>query len=242
MSLERSTEGFPIDALREIKLLGRLDHPNIVSLLDVAIAKYAPPEKLIDDPQTPARAPFNYPWNFFIVCEYAEHSLAGLLSRGCTFSPPQVKCVLKQVLEGLAYLHEQHVMHRDIKCSNILVNSKGEVKLADFGLSTHFVPNTLNKAQRRLVTLWYRAPELLMGVEYSEAIDMWAVGCVFAELITGQVLFRGKSEQDQLRIITESLGGKKATTKTGSYAVGTGAGFENVSERSFWDQFKLANG
>ena len=235
MSLERSTEGFPIAAIREIKLLAKLNHPNIVRLIDIAIAKYAPPEKLIDDVKTSVQTPFNYPWNFFMVCEYAEHSLAGLLERGCNFSPAHIKCILKQTLEGLAYLHEQHIMHRDIKCSNILVNSAGKLKLADFGISTKFTPNVPHKAQKGVVTLWYRAPELLLGAEYTEAIDMWAVGCVLGELILGSPVFMGKNEQDQLNIITETLGPKKS----GSYVLGIIAGFEN--RMSFWERLRLSN-
>ncbi len=207
MSLERCTEGFPIAALREIKLLSKLDHRNVLRLIDVGTAKYAPPEKLLDDSRMPATAPFSYPWNFFMVCEYAEHSLAGLVGRHYHFSPAQIKCIIKQALEGLAYLHEQHVVHRDIKCSNILMNTAGEVKLADFGMSTRFAPNKALKGQKGVVTLWYRAPELLMGFNYTESIDMWAMGCVLGELLMGCAVFMGKNEQDQLNLIAAGLGG-----------------------------------
>lgn len=243
MSLERSTEGLPIAALREIKLLAHLHHPNIVRLTDVAIAKYAPPEKLFDDSCMPASAPFSYPLNFFMVCEYAEHSLAGLQGRGCRFTASQVKCILKQILEGLAYLHSQNVMHRDIKCSNILMNSTGVVKLADFGLSTKFVPNKPHKGQKGVVTLWYRAPELLMGAEYSESVDMWAVGCVLGELLMGRAIFMGKNEQDQLNLITAGLGTTNGRSGEipGSYgtlpvdAHWTSA----VPQPSLWDKLRL---
>ncbi len=207
MSLERSSEGFPIAALREIKLLSKLQHKNIVQLLDVGTAKYAPPERLLDDTRAPTSTPYSYPWNFFMVCEYAEHSLAGLVNRRYKFSPAQVKSIMKQMLEGLAYLHGQCVVHRDIKSSNILMNAGGEVKLADFGMSAQFVPNRELKGQKGLVTLWYRAPELLIGKNYTESVDMWAVGCVLGELIMGQAVFMGKNELDQLNLISAGMDG-----------------------------------
>ena len=233
MSLERSAEGFPLAALHEIKLLSKLNHENIVQFFDVAVAKYAPPEKLLDDPLTPTSAPFSYPWNFFMVCEYAEHSLSGLLNCGYRFSPPEVKCVLRQILSGLAFLHSQSIMHRDIKCSNILMNSTGQVKLADFGMSIRFRPGTLHKGQRGVVTLWYRAPELLMGAEYSESIDMWAVGCVLGELLKGNPLFRGKNEQEQLNKITAALGNKPC----GSFTTPEDKGQVPMS---LWEELRLS--
>lgn len=211
MSLERSGEGFPIAALNEIRLLKHLSHPNIIRLIDVGIAKYAPSERLYDPLKT---CPFTYPWNFFMVCEYAEHSLSGLLERGISFSQPEIKCIFKQVLEGLAYLHKQGIMHRDIKCSNILVNSSGIAKLADFGMSTQFVPMSLQDGKRPVATLWYRAPEVLVGEDYSEAIDVWSLGCVVGELILGRAVFAGKSSKSQLEVIWKELSGSQPSLWT----------------------------
>lgn len=205
MSLERSIEGFPLAALNEIKLLKRLNHPNILRLIDVAIAKYAPSERLYDSSKLSGRTPLNYPWNFFMVCEFADHSLSGLLERGMTFSSSEVKCIFKQVLEGLAYLHRQGIMHRDIKSSNILVNSSGVAKLADFGISTRFTPTSLYNGKKAVATLWYRAPEVLMEQYYSEAIDIWGLGCVLGELIIGRPIFMGKNPQHQFKIINKAL-------------------------------------
>jgi len=241
MSLERSEEGFPISALSEIKLLSHIDHPNIVRLMDVAIAKYAPSERLFDDGKNSGKAPLNYPWNFFMVCEYAEHSLAGLLQKGVSFKPSEIKFIIKQILDGLSYLHEKHIMHRDLKSSNILVNSNAEIKLADFGMSTRFVPNTVQKGQK-VVTLWYRAPEILLGAEYTEAIDMWAAGCVLGELILGEALFRGKSEQEQLNLILQALSQKKGKVENGGYLERMAGCFEKRAEsvNNFWEKLKLA--
>lgn len=92
---------------------------------------------------------------------------------------------MKQILEGLIYLHQQHVIHRDIKGANILISSDGIAKLADFGLARVFYPNNKNaQYTNRVVTLWYRAPELLLGSRnYSDTVDVWSLGCVFAEMI-----------------------------------------------------------
>eukprot|EP00826_Nyctotherus_ovalis_P029879 TRINITY_DN236_c0_g1_i1.p1 TRINITY_DN236_c0_g1~~TRINITY_DN236_c0_g1_i1.p1 ORF type:complete len:294 (-),score=59.55 TRINITY_DN236_c0_g1_i1:455-1336(-) len=206
MTLERSSEGFPAEALNEIRLLRKLSHSNVIRLLDVGVAKYRPVDKLANNPRTPGKTPFDYPWSFFMVCEYGSHSLSGLLERRCIFSTGQVKCIMKQILEGLSYLHSNQIVHRDIKCSNILVNADGIVKVADFGLSTRFVPTRLINGKKTVATLWYRAPELLMGVDYSEAIDMWAVGCVMGELILGKPIFMGKDNPTQLKVIKEGLG------------------------------------
>lgn len=86
-------------------------------------------------------------------------------------------------------------MHRDIKAANILVNNKGVLKLADFGLANIVTPRNKNQLTSRVVTLWYRAPELLMGsTSYSVSVDLWSVGCVFAEILTGRPLLKGRTE------------------------------------------------
>lgn len=205
MTLERSSEGFPAEALNEIRLLRKLSHVNIIRLLDVGVAKY----KLASS-RVPGKTPFDYPWSFFMVCEYGSHSLSGLLERRCTFSAEQVKCIMKQILEGLSYLHSNQIVHRDIKCSNILVNAEGIVKVADFGLSTQFVGTGLMSGKKTVATLWYRAPELLTGADYSEAIDMWAAGCVMGELILGKPVFMGKDDPTQLKVIKEELGSMRS--------------------------------
>ena len=124
--------------------------------------------------------------SFYLVFEYLKHDLQGMINMKLDFSMAQIKCIMLQVLQGVAYLHQKHVIHRDIKGANILLSSKGEVKLADFGLARIFYPGDERvNYTNRVVTLWYRAPELLLGARnYSEAVDMWSVGCVFAELVT----------------------------------------------------------
>ena len=137
-----------------------------------------------------------------MVCEYMEHSLKGLLERKISLRIEQIRCIMKQILEGLIFLHSCHIMHRDIKCSNILMNSAGEVKLADFGMGTVFAPNAKYRGSKTVVTLWYRAPEILLGQDYTEAIDVWALGCVFGELLLGTAVFnKGCTEEEQISLI-----------------------------------------
>lgn len=202
MCLETSSEGFPITALREIKLLSKLKHKNIIQILDISTAKYSSENPSISS----QRVPFCYPYNFFMVCEYMEHSLAGLIKRDFQFTSDQIRCVMKQILEGLEFLHSNKVMHRDLKCSNILVNSNGEVKLADFGMGMVFGSGRLHRGTKGIATLWYRAPELFTAEYYNEAIDMWAIGCIFGELLSGAPVFKGNSEEEQLSLICSCLG------------------------------------
>lgn len=147
-----------------------------------------------------------YPYNFFMVTEYMDHSLTGLIKYGKKFSPSEIKYILREILEGVAEIHAKGIIHRDIKCANILVDSLAGVKIADFGLATQYRKGI--KRDCNVVTLWYRAPELLMGDQnYDQAIDMWAVGCVFAELMSGSVLFKENHEKDQLKAIMKFMEG-----------------------------------
>lgn len=125
-----------------------------------------------------------------MVMEYMEHDLKSLMDNKSMFARPfsvaEVKCLMLQLLEGVAYLHNNWVLHRDLKTSNILYNGKGELKICDFGLARQY-GSPLRPYTHLVVTLWYRAPELLFGQQkYSTAIDMWSVGCIMAELLTGE--------------------------------------------------------
>jgi len=179
--MENEKEGFPLTAIREIMILKRLNHKNIINLLEIVTSK--PSEKN------------KFRGNVYLVFEYMEHDLSGLVGRKYDFTVPIIKTIMKQLLLGLEYLHDNNIIHRDIKGANILINNKGELKLADFGLARLYNPD--NKIPKnytnKVVTLWYRAPELLLGENnYGPAIDMWSVGCVFSELLTGQPAFKGK--------------------------------------------------
>ena len=118
-----------------------------------------------------------------MVFEYMDHDLAGLLMTP-QFRPtaPQIKCYMKQLLQGLHHCHSKGVLHRDLKGSNLLISNNGQLKIADFGLARTFSENN-SQYTNRVITLWYRPPELLLGsVHYGPAIDMWSAGYVVAYL------------------------------------------------------------
>eukprot|EP01093_Parvamoeba_rugata_P005658 TRINITY_DN18402_c0_g1_i1.p2 TRINITY_DN18402_c0_g1~~TRINITY_DN18402_c0_g1_i1.p2 ORF type:complete len:311 (+),score=-51.36 TRINITY_DN18402_c0_g1_i1:57-989(+) len=183
--MEREKEGFPITAIREIKILQSLRHENVVRLLEVVSSTK----------------------NFYMVFEYMSNDLTGLLDSGQSLKlrPEDVKCVVYQILSGLNYMHKQNVLHRDLKPSNILLNARGQVKLADFGLSRPY--QGPSRYTNRVVTLWYRSPELLLGAtEYDWCIDVWAVGCILGELLLNRALLPGSTEPQQIELIWELCG------------------------------------
>nr|WNT93104.1 CDKG1-2 protein [Phyllostachys edulis] len=187
VKMEKEREGFPLTSLREINILLSFHHPSIVDVKEVVVGSS------VNDT--------------FMVMEYMEHDLKGAME---TMKQPyrqsEVKCLMLQLLEGVKYLHDNWVLHRDLKTSNLLLNNRGELKICDFGLSRQY-GSPLKPYTQLVVTLWYRAPELLLGAkEYSTAIDMWSLGCIMAELLSKEPLFNGKTEIDQLNKIFRILG------------------------------------
>ncbi|KAF9258590.1 Pkinase-domain-containing protein [Marasmius fiardii PR-910] len=180
-------EGTPSTAIREISLMKELKHVNIVRLYDVIHTE----TKLV------------------LIFEYCEQDLKKYMDqhgeRGA-LDPNTVRSFMYQLLKGTAFCHENQVLHRDLKPQNLLINRKGELKLGDFGLARAFgVP--VNTFSNEVVTLWYRAPDVLLGSRtYSTSIDVWSCGCIFAEMISGVPLFRGKDNQDQLLHIMRIIG------------------------------------
>ncbi|CAA7060134.1 unnamed protein product [Microthlaspi erraticum] len=174
---------------REIIILRKLDHPNVIKLEGLMLVEH---DSSI----------------LYLIFEYMEHDLLGLSSLlGDKFSESQVKCYMKQLLRGLDHCHTNHVLHRDIKSSNLLINSHGVLKIADFGLSTFFDPHNSVPLTTNVVTLWYRPPELLLGAShYGAGIDLWSTGCVIAEIYAGKPILPGKNETDQLHKIFELCG------------------------------------
>ncbi|XP_065873519.1 cyclin-dependent kinase G-2-like [Euphorbia lathyris] len=183
--------GFPITALREINILLSFHHPSIVNVKEVVMDG-------LD--------------NVFMVMEYMEHDLKGLMQvMKQPFSTSEVKCLMLQLLGGVKYLHDNWVLHRDLKTSNLLLNNEGELKICDFGMSRLY-GSPLKSYTSLVVTLWYRAPELLLGAKkYSTAVDMWSVGCIMAELLAKEPLFTGKNEIDQLTKVFKILGAPSET-------------------------------
>eukprot|EP00917_Polyrhabdina_sp_WS-2016_P011216 GHVP01024774.1.p1 GENE.GHVP01024774.1~~GHVP01024774.1.p1 ORF type:complete len:300 (+),score=39.69 GHVP01024774.1:987-1886(+) len=183
--LESEEEGIPSTAIREISLLKELVHPNIVKLCDVIHTE----KKLT------------------LVFEFLDQDLKKLLDNCENGLPPEtVKGYLYQLLCGVAFCHQHRVLHRDLKPQNLLLRREGSLKLGDFGLARAFgIP--VRSYTHEVVTLWYRAPDVLLGSKrYSTPVDIWSVGCIFAEMANGKPLFPGVSDDDQIKKIFETLG------------------------------------
>lgn len=140
--------------------------------------------------------------------EFVPHDLKTLLEDMAEpFLPSEIKTLMLQLVAGVQYLHDNWILHRDLKTSNLLLNNRGELKLADFGMA-RYTSSPPPRLTQLVVTLWYRAPELLLGAEeYGFEIDMWSIGCIFAELLTREPLLQGKTEVDQLAKILVLAGG-----------------------------------
>ena len=222
--MDNEREGFPITAIREIKILKILNHKNIVCLKEIVTSK---------------ASEYNHgKGSIYMVMEFADHDLCGLTDAGIRFTEAQIKCYMKQLLEGLAYCHKNRILHRDIKGSNLLITNEGQLKLADFGLARPFDDNH-RAYTNRVITLWYRCapppprppppppplpspsrlgahhpplpfgrpPELLLGAQqYGPAIDLWSVGCIFAEILNRKPILPGSNEFEQLSMIFQLMG------------------------------------
>ncbi|XP_044731727.1 cyclin-dependent kinase 12 isoform X2 [Chrysoperla carnea] len=195
--LENEKEGFPITAVREIKILRQLNHKNIVNLREIVTDK----QDALDFRKDKG--------SFYLVFEYMDHDLMGLLESGMVdFNEMNNASIMRQLLDGLNYCHKKYFLHRDIKCSNILMNNKGEVKLADFGLARLYNAEDRQRPYtNKVITLWYRPPELLLGEErYGPAIDVWSCGCILGELFWKKPLFQANIEMMQLEMISRLCG------------------------------------
>ncbi|GMP54584.1 hypothetical protein CsSME_00019709 [Camellia sinensis var. sinensis] len=173
---------------REIVILRRLDHPNIIKL-----------EGLVTSHNS---------CSLYLVFEYMEHDLTGLASLpSFKFSEPQVKCYMQQLLSGLDHCHCRGVLHRDIKGSNLLIDNHGILKIADFGLASFYDHHQSMPLTSRVVTLWYRPPELLLGAtHYGVSVDLWSSGCILGELYAGKPIMPGRTEVEQLHKIFKLCG------------------------------------
>jgi cyclin-dependent kinase len=183
--LDNDEEGVPCTALREIALLKELHHPNVVKLYDVIHSE----KKLT------------------LVFEYVDTDLKKFIDmHDGPLDFHIIQHLLYQLIHGMAYCHDNRVLHRDLKPQNLLISKRHELKLADFGLARGFgVP--MRHYSSEVVTLWYRAPDVLLGSkQYSTSIDMWSIGCIFAEMCTGRPLFQGKDVREQLELITRCRG------------------------------------
>ncbi|CAA0183363.1 unnamed protein product [Arabidopsis thaliana] len=173
---------------REIIILRRLDHPNVMKLEGLITSRVS--------------------GSMYLIFEYMEHDLAGLASTpGINFSEAQIKCYMKQLLHGLEHCHSRGVLHRDIKGSNLLLDHNNNLKIGDFGLANFYQGHQKQPLTSRVVTLWYRPPELLLGsTDYGVTVDLWSTGCILAELFTGKPIMPGRTEVEQLHKIFKLCG------------------------------------
>lgn len=173
---------------REIIIMRKLDHPNVMKLEGLITSRVS--------------------GSLYLVFEYMDHDLAGLAATpSIKLTESQIKCYMQQLLRGLEYCHSHGVLHRDIKGSNLLVDNNGNLKIGDFGLATFFRTNQKQPLTSRVVTLWYRPPELLLGSsDYGASVDLWSSGCILAELFAGKPIMPGRTEVEQLHKIFKLCG------------------------------------
>ncbi|KAF8489308.1 kinase-like domain-containing protein [Gautieria morchelliformis] len=178
-------DGLDMSAIREVKYLREVHHPNVIELLDVFSAKK----------------------NLNLVLEFLESDLELIIKdRSNVFLPADIKSWLAMTLRGLEFCHRNFILHRDLKPNNLLVAADGQLKIADFGLARDFA-DPGHKMTCQVITRWYRPPELLFGCRYySSAVDMWSVGCIFAELMLRVPYLPGESDMDQLKTTFRALG------------------------------------
>ncbi|GAW09400.1 cmgc cdk pitslre protein kinase [Lentinula edodes] len=189
LKLEEEKNGFPITSLREINALIACRHENVVGIREVVVG----------DTLT----------QVFIVMDFIEHDLKSLLTlMPSPFLQSEIKTLMLQLLSAVKHCHANWILHRDLKTSNLLMNNRGTIMVADFGLARRYGdPVGVGGMTQLVVTLWYRAPEILLGAEkYSTAVDMWSVGCIFAELLLKEPLFQAKNELELISMIFKLLG------------------------------------
>jgi cyclin-dependent kinase 7 len=184
-SRAEAKDGINRTALREIKLLQEISHENVICLRDV----------------------FGYQSSISLVMDFMDTDLEVIIKdTGLVLAPANIKSYVLQTFLGLEYLHNNWILHRDLKPNNLLVNRKGIVKITDFGLAKAFgSPN--RQYTHLVVTRWYRSPELLFGARiYGVGIDIWAMGCILAELLLRVPLVPGETDLDQLGKIFQAMG------------------------------------
>lgn len=184
--IDSKSEGVPATAIREVSLLKVLRHANIVKLLDVC--------------QTET--------HLILVFEYIEQDLRKYMDKyeSVGVDAESIQHFMRDLLKAIQFCHDHDVLHRDLKPQNLLISRDKELKLADFGLGRSFgIP--IKKLSHEVVTLWYRPPDVLLGsTQYGTTVDMWSIGCIFAEMVSCAPLFAGKNDADQLLLIFKFLG------------------------------------
>ena len=183
----KAQDGIDYNTIQEIRQLSELNHPNIVRFLGV----------------------FPSDGSLYIATEFLPISLHNMIytkDESKILKEADIKCIMKMILEGLNYLHKHWILHRDLKPANMLLSTSGILKLIDFGLSTDYPPD-FGPMISQVVTQWYKAPELCFGAEYyGPAIDIWSVGCIFAEMLLNQPFLPGSNDLEELQRIADVFG------------------------------------
>mmetsp|Transcript_27677 Transcript_27677/g.108539 ORF Transcript_27677/g.108539 Transcript_27677/m.108539 type:complete len:350 (-) Transcript_27677:662-1711(-) len=175
--------------LREVRVTQRLTHVNLIQVIDLD-----------------TEAAYHEYKDVYMTTELMDTDLRRIIDKEKGLLSEQTKYITYQMLRALQYLHSAHIYHRDVKPANVLVNRSCDIKLADFGLSRYVDPlNDVAKTDY-VVTRWYRAPEVILSRKYTSAIDIWSVGCILVEMLSGKVLFKGKDGKDQISLICKTLG------------------------------------
>ncbi|AMD20383.1 HDL361Cp [Eremothecium sinecaudum] len=218
--VKAETELFPITAQREIRILKCMNHRNIIRLIEM-VYDHSPTQSASSHSQESAQGSGNADGSksFYMVLPYMIADLSGILHNPrIKLDMGDIKNMMLQIFEGINYIHCKKFMHRDIKTANILLDHKGILKIADFGLARNYYgpPPNLKypggagvdaKYTSIVVTRWYRAPELVLGDKnYTTAVDIWGIGCVFAEFFEKKPILQGKSDIDQGHVIFQLMG------------------------------------
>jgi len=192
--VKKMDDGIDFSALREIRFLQEIKSPYIMELLDVFFHQ--------------DKSSFNNIKYVYLVYEYIQTDLEKIiLDRKVSLTNSDIKVYLQMLLKGLKILHNNWIIHRDIKPGNLLVSSEGYLKIGDFGFSKKYAEPETMRFSPNVVTIWYRSPELLYGADiYGPGVDIWSAGCVFAELMLRSAFFGGDDVFDQLSKIFYILG------------------------------------
>ncbi|GAA6025425.1 hypothetical protein JCM8202_005293 [Rhodotorula sphaerocarpa] len=198
-------DGLDMSAIREVKFLRELRHPNVIELLDVYSNKS----------------------NLNLVLEFLDTDLEAVIrDKQLVFQQGDVKSWMLMTMKGLDFCHRNWILHRDMKPNNLLISGAGVLKLADFGLAREFADDRA-RMTCQVVTRWYRSPELLLGARsYSTGVDVWAAGCIFAELMLRVPFLAAESDMDQLNVIFQALGTPTEQEWPGFTKLTSGATFE----------------
>ncbi|KAJ2521758.1 TFIIH complex serine/threonine-protein kinase subunit kin28 [Coemansia sp. RSA 1939] len=220
IKLGNMRSGLDMSAIREVKALRELRHPNVIELIDV----------------------FSHKTNLNLVLEFLDTDLENVIKdKSLVFMPADIKSWLMMALRGLDHCHRCWLLHRDLKPNNFLIASDGQLKLADFGLAREF-GDVKRAMTSQTVTRWYRAPELLLGAtNYTGSIDIWAMGCIFAELLLRTPYLPGDSDLEQLTSIFRARGTPTEDDWPGISKLPMGFNFEKYPRPALGDLFHGAS-